>query len=53
MAEETVKSTSGTKQATESAQWSGVLAGVLFVLTCLLILGFIWQSVASYFFPDQ
>jgi hypothetical protein len=33
-------------------KWGETLTGFVFVLTCLLILAFIWQSVAPLVFPD-
>ena len=32
----------------ESLGWGSILAGSIFVLTCLFILGFFWQSILSY-----
>jgi hypothetical protein len=32
----------------ESSGWGSILAGSIFVLTCLFILGFFWQSILSY-----
>jgi len=46
------KMTSGQKSGMESSQWGKILTGFIFVATCLLILGFIWQSVAPYVFPE-
>jgi hypothetical protein len=34
------------------SRWGQMLTGFIFVLTCLLILGFLWQSVASFLFPE-
>ena len=34
------------------AKWGRMLAGFIFVLTCLFILGFLWQSIASFLFPE-
>jgi len=36
---------------TEDSRWGQMLAGFIFVITGLLILGFIWQSVAPILFP--
>jgi hypothetical protein len=36
----------------DDSKWGRMLTGFIFVLTCLLILGFIWQSVASSIFPE-
>ncbi len=32
----------------ESSRWGSILAGSVFVLTCLFILGFFWQSIVSF-----
>jgi hypothetical protein len=36
----------------ESSGWGSILAGCIFVLTCLFILGFFWQSILSYVLTD-
>jgi len=36
----------------ESSGWGRILAGSIFVLTCLFILGFFWQSILSYVLTD-
>jgi len=33
-------------------KWGETLTGFVFVLTCLLILAFIWQSITPLVFPD-
>jgi hypothetical protein len=36
----------------ESSGWGSILAGCLFILTCLFILGFFWQSIMSFLFLE-
>ena len=36
----------------ESSGWWSILAGSIFILTCLFILGFFWQSILSYVLTD-
>jgi flagellar biogenesis protein FliO len=44
----TQKEVTKSKQSSnsEDSQWGQMLAGLIFVITCLLILGFLWQSIA-------
>jgi hypothetical protein len=35
---------------TEDSRWGQLLAGLIFIVTGLLIFGFIWQSVESFLF---
>jgi flagellar biogenesis protein FliO len=36
----------------DDSKWGRMLAGLIFVITCLLILGFLWQSIASFLSPE-
>jgi hypothetical protein len=42
------------EQASESeeSKLGPVLTGFVFIITCLLIFGFIWQSVSSFLFTE-
>jgi len=42
---------SNTQQdATQSSRGAKVLSGFIYILTCLFILGFFWQSIVSFMF---
>jgi hypothetical protein len=36
----------------ERSGWGSLLAGCIFILTCLFILGFFWQSIMSVLFLE-
>ena len=48
------KSNTQQKQQIESgsSSWGNILAGCIFILTCLFILGFFWQSIESFLFLE-
>lgn len=52
MAAETSEAKSGQMRDPGGLKWGETLTGFVFVLTCLLILAFIWQSIAPIVFPD-